>query len=233
MIRRARVPFLLLAAMPIFSVAAEGIIKVRELESQFGRLQGQIEMSKQTVLLFPGAKVKVSHETGKAKIERIDAQGSMIRSSTRPSLPDLRALKRKINRLPAHEQVRYWKLHQIRYPESTVADELDAAFDLMEAVRKEAFVVQQQEDQESEPVRRSYNRYRSSGLSYFPSYGYTSSRRYRRARHQDTQIELDRIQRERPPAESWNTAMSLADRARSEAWGRVSGARSAILGNTR
>lgn len=226
--RLVRVPFLLLAVLPVFAVVAEGVVSVQDLETQFGPLQGQMELRSQTVLMFPSAKVKIFHETGEAKIERIEAPADSLNSTTRPTLPDLRTLKRKINRLPAHEQVRYWKLHQIRYPESDVSNELELALDLMEVVRSESIASNQQETEEVETESRSYNRNHSPS-SYFPSYRFSSGYRYHRARHKDTQIELDRIQRAPRPVENFTTAMSLADRARSQAYSTVSGARSEAL----
>jgi len=227
--RGIKVLFLLLPAMLGLAVIADGSVNVKELESQFGPLQGQMEMRGQTVLVFPGARVKVFHETGKSDIEPTDLSASSAHLTGKPALPNIRTLKRKIDRLPVHEQVRYWKLHKIRYPESDVTSELEAALDLMETIRKEAIVVQQQETREVDTVRSSSSRYRSSVLPFFRNYGYTSSYRYRRARHIDSQIELDRIQRKPRPVENWTTAMSVSDRARSEALGKVSGARSSAL----
>lgn len=226
--RLVRVPFLLLAALPVFALVAEGVVSVPDLETQFGPLQGQMELRGQTVLMFPVAKVKVFHETGEAKIERIETPSDSYDPTSRPTLPDLRALKRKIGRLPAHEQVRYWKLHQIRYPQSDVSAELELALDLMEAVRSQAIASHQQETEEAGYEHRSYNRNHSRS-TYFPSYRFSSGYRYRRARHKDTQIELDRIQHAPRPVENFTTAMSIADRARSQAYGAVSGARSQAL----
>jgi len=215
--RLVKVPLLLLAFVPVLIQVAEGVVSVPELETEFGPLQGQMEMRGQTVLMFSEAKVKVQHQTGEASIERIDSSASFFPAPTQPSLPDLRALKRTINRLPAHEQVRYCKLHQVRYPESEVAAELNAALDLMETVRMDLLKVQEQELNRAETEHRSYNRNRS-GSSYYPSYGFSSNRRFRRSRHIDTQIELDRGQRERRPVVNLTTPMSIADQARSDAW---------------
>ena len=96
----------------------------------------------------------------------------------------------------------------------------------MMEVEKEVVVI-------SDQFNYRYRRSRSSYVPYFPSFGYSSNYRYRRALRKDTQIELDRIQRAPRPVESFNTPMSMADRARSEALSKVSGARSAILGSTR
>jgi hypothetical protein len=233
MIRRFPLPLFLSCALLCTTITSQGIVKVSELETRFGPLRGQMELGNQTVLLFPGAKVKVSHETGLAEIETIQS-GILVKQNSAPrSFPDLQSIRRKINRLPAHEQVRYWKLHQIRYPESNVSSELNAALDLMESIRKDSIEMQKPEPPESYVENDSQRRYRRSSGLLLPGYGYSSNYRYRRARHKDTQIELDRVNRERAPVESWITPMSLADHARSDALAKVSGARSAILGNTR
>ena len=230
MIRRASA-FFLTGVISLFSgQVAQAVIKVKELESQYGELQGHLKMSHKTVLWFPTAKVNVSHTTGLASIEPITER---VETAPRiPVAPDILALKRKINRLPAYEQVHYWKLHQIRYPNSNVDAELNAALDLVEQLRSQS--IEEMKNQEKAPVvvQRSYRRSRSSGVSFYPSYGYNSAYRYRRALRKDTQIELDRIYQP-PKVESWDTAMSLADQGRSEALKHVEGARSAILGNTR
>lgn len=232
MFRRNSLIFLMVAVGLLSGSVAHGIIKVKELESQYGELQGQLKMTDKTVLLFPSARVLVSHNTGRASIEPIAAR--QVRTSTEiRSLPDIRALKRKISRLPAYEQVRYWKLHQIRYPDSDVDSELNEALDLVEGLRKEAIESRQERNDVADSSNERNRRYRTSSRFYYPSYGYTSSYRYRRALRRDSQIELDRPPAPRRPVESWDTAMSLADRGRSEALSHVTGARSEILGNTR
>lgn len=213
------------------AISAEAVIKVEELEMQYGAFQGHMEMGKQTVLLFASAKVKVSHITGEATVELVEVR-EVSAVSRQPAMPDIRTIKRKIDRLPAYEQVRYWKLHQIRYPNSDVDAELNAALDLVESLRREAIDDRLERDAEQRVARRSYPRYRPSSLFYYPSYGYSSAYRYRRSLRRDTQIELDRIYQP-PRAESWDTAMSMADRGRAEALSHVEGGRSAILGNTR
>ena len=230
MIRRASACILIVAMGLLSGQAAHAVIKVKELESQYGELQGHLKMSDKTVLLFPKAKVNVSHATGQASVEPVLQK---VESSPRvPVIPDIRSLKRKINRLPAYEQVHYWRLHQIRYPSSNVDEELNAALDLVEQLRTQSIEEIKNRDEAPVVVQRTYRRNRSSGVSFYPSYGYNSAYRYRRALRKDTQIDLDRVYQP-PRTESWNTAMSMADRGRSEALQHVEGARSAVLGNTR
>lgn len=232
MIRRAIYTVLAGLLVASLTVSVQAVIKVSELETQYGELQGHLKMSDQTVLLFPTAKVKVSHATGLATVERIEAKIISDSNPVRPAEPDLRALKRKIDRLPAYEQVRYWKLHQIRYPHSNVDAELNDALDLVESLRQEAIANRLERAVEPEVVYRSYRPYRRSGSFYVPSYGYGSAYRYRRALRRDAQIGFERVYQP-PRAESWDTAMSVADRGRAEALSLVEGGRSAILGNTR
>ena len=230
MIRRAAYAAFIGIFSLVMAISAEAAIKVRELETQYGKLQGHLKLSDQTVLLFPTAKVNVSHTTGQATVEPVEIR-DVRPAPAKPAQPDIRAIKRKIDRLPAYEQVRYWKLHQIRYPTSDVDAELNAALDLVESIRRQSIQDRQQAAEQAVVAQRSYRRYRPSGL-FYPSYGYSSAYRYRRALRRDTQIELDRIYQP-PRVESWDTAMSMADRGRSEALSHVEGGRSAILGNTR
>jgi len=231
MIRRVAAFILMIVIGLLSGQVAHAIIKVKDLESQYGELQGHLKMSEKTVLLFPLAKVNVSHSTGLISVEPIQVIASAPVPRT-PADPDIRAIKRKIDRLSAYEQVRYWKLHQIPYPASNVEDELNRALDLVEAIRKQSIEDRQKPMDTPVVAQHSYRRSRSSSSFYYPSYGYNSAYRYRRALRKDTQIELDRIYQP-PVAESWNTAMSMADRGRSEALRHVEGGRSAILGNTR
>ena len=232
MFRRASVVLLMIAAGLASAPIGHAIIKVKELETQYGELQGHLKMSNKTVLLFPSARVSVSHSTGQASVEPVEVRSEQTSSEMRAT-PDLRSLKRKIGRLPAYEQVRYWKLHQIRYPDSDVDVELNEALDLVETLRKEAIESRQERDELVRSSGENTRRYRPANRFYYPSYGYTSSYRYRRALRKDSQIDLDRRVAPRRPVESWDTAMSLADRGRSEALSHVTGARSQILGSTR
>ena len=144
-------------------------------------------MSDKTVLLFPSAKVNVSHTTGQATIEPIE----VIQSTPVPRTavaPDIRTLKRKIDRLSAYEQLRYWKMHQILYPASNVEDELNRALDLVEAIRKQSIEDRQKPMYAPVVAQRTYRRSRSSSSFYYPSYGYSSAYRYRRGHRKDTQI---------------------------------------------
>ena len=66
MIRRAVYATFIGIFSLVMAISAEAAIKVRELETQYGKLQGHLKLSDQTVLLFPTAKVNVSHTTGQA-----------------------------------------------------------------------------------------------------------------------------------------------------------------------
>lgn len=231
MFRFAKYPVFWMTCLLGLSLNAAAEIDLEQYESRFGKLQGQIDMGQRCLLVFPSAKVTVFHETGEVKIKHEESRPYNYTHSSTHSPSSLRTIKRNIGRLPVHEQVRYWKLHQIRYPDSDVTEELESALDRMEAIRKEAMVVK---TDPVEPVReptRRYNRSRTNFLPYFPSFGYSTNYRHRRSHRKDTQIELDRIQRQREPAESWTTPMSIADRARSDALAKVSGARSSLLGS--
>lgn len=207
-------------------LAAESL-KLNDLQSEYGALQGRMDLKAQTVLLFERAKVKVIRQTGEAKIETLPEEPDSSFVSDPSFSGSFAILKRKIARLPAHEQVRYWKLHEIRYPESDVSAELEAAMDLMEQVRQDSLVKRDEAvaDEKESVGQTNRHRGRTSFLPDFPSYGYSSNYRYRRALREDTQIELDRMARKPKPVEAWTTPMSLADRARSEAYGLTAGVR--------
>lgn len=222
--------FLLLAPLLMDSEGHGAVPRtLDDIESEHGSLQGKMELKEHTVFVFETARLEVLRETGEGLLTVFPKQADLINSAQDYSPTSYRTLKRKIARLPAHEQVRYWKLHSLRYPSSDVTSELEAALDLMETVRQESLqsaVV----EVDAEPVR-AYNRYRSGSNynSYFPFYGHTSNYRHRRAQRKDSQIELDRFQRKPRPVESVTTAMSMADRERSNALATVSGARSEAL----
>lgn len=211
-------------------LSAEVVTK-KQLETAYGPIQGQMVVDSYTVLIFKTAQVRFHRETGAMSFIPTVATASVAISGKEPLPSAWIEQKRKIARLPAHEQVRYWKLHQIRHPDRDVTTQLEAALDKMEAIRRQSLVKQEAEA----PVSPSYRYRRSSGVfaPYFSGYGYTSDYRYRRAIRKDTQIGLDRIPRKPRPVETWNTAMSLADRARADALSKVSGARAAILGTDR
>lgn len=197
-----------------------------DIESEHGSLQGKMELKEHTVFVFETARLEVIRETGEGLLKVFPRQADLSNSAQEYSPTSFRTLKRKIARLPAHEQVRYWKLHSLRHPSADVTTEIEDALDLMETVRQ-ASMQSAVVAVEAEPVR-GYNRYRSgSGYSrYSSSYGYTSNYRHRRAIRKDSQGDLDRIQHKTRPVENLTTAMSLADRGRSEALAKISGARS-------
>ncbi len=202
-----------------------------DMEAEYGPLQGKMELKEHTIFIFRSAKLEVRRETGEGLLKIFPIQADLSDSAQVFSPTSFRSLKRKIARLPAHEQVRYWRLHKIRHPDSDVTAELESALDLMEMARKES-IATRIESTNPEPLERPV-RYRSGSSqgysNFYPTYGSNSFYRYRRAIRKDTQIELDRVQRKPRPVESLTSAMSLADRGRSEALSLVSGARSAAL----
>lgn len=222
--------------LPLFLAGTSltsGLVTKADLESEYGPIQGQMVMGTHTVLVFETVQVKFHRETGVMNLIPLRAPSLSTVSGHQPLPSSWMELKRRIARLPAHEQVRYWKLYQVRHPDQNVTSELEAALDKMESVRQQSMVARVEVEKTQSKSSSVYRRSRSLYSPYFPSYGYTSSYRFRRAIRKDTQIALDRIQRVRRPVESLNTAMSMADRARSDALSKVSGARSAILGSTR
>ncbi|MCB1122440.1 MAG: hypothetical protein KJT03_12880 [Verrucomicrobiae bacterium] len=231
MIRRFLSPLLAISGFVTCGLYCSGKVVVSELEKEFGPLQGQMAIHDQTVLLFQSAKVRVFHDTGKTEIEQTGAEASSLIRNHKKSLPDLRMIKRRIARLPAYEQVRYWKLHQIRYPDQDVSEELHASLDLMDEIRKQSLEEPEEKEAEESSIARYYPRNRHYS-TYTSSFGYSSYYRHRRARHEDAELERE-YRRERGPVEEWTTAMSLADRARSDAYGKISGARSVPLSSGR
>ncbi len=229
MFRLLAIPFLLTPLL-MGSLSYGAVSRtLDDIESEHGTLQGKMELKEHTVFVFETARLEVLRETGEGLLKVFPRQADLSHSAQDYTPTSFRTLKRKIARLPAHEQVRYWKLHSLRHPSSDVATELEDALDLMETVRQESMqraVV----EVEAEPVR-VYNRYRSGAnySRYSPSYGYSSNYRYRRSIRKDSQIDLNRIQRKPRPVENLTTPMSLADRGRSDALAKVSGARSEAL----
>lgn len=231
MIFRIPIPLLLMASVLSGSLNGSGRIVVSEWEEDYGPLQGKMEKGDQTVLLFEQVKVRVCHDSGETEIEKTQPASQVDTAAKAREAPDLRMIKRRIARLPAYEQVRYWKLHQIRYPVQDVSNELHAALDLMETIRERSL-----EDPAGKPEEADSGvRYPRRDRRYAPynsGYGYGSYHRYRRARYKDGEYEHVH-RRERRPVEEWTTAMSLADRARSDAYSKISGARSAPLNRVR
>ena len=212
-----------------------GLVTKSQLESDYGPIQGQMVLGDYGVLIFETVQIKYHRETGVMNLIAVPSpvDGKITRGPSKSAV--WRELKRKIARLPIHEQVRYWKLHQIRNPEQDVSSELEAALDKLDELREKARAEETEVVTVDEAYPHRNYRYRRTRtyIPFFPSFGYSSNYRYNRSLKRDAELELERYQRRTKPVEIFDSPMNLADRARSDALSKVSGARSGLLRNTR